>query len=171
MSKKYAKLNSLIEKWQLEDDKSLTFPKKVPVNFTKEFQICESCSCSLPLSEFSKDKFYQYKKKCKKCENKTKHKYRAKITECDGKKFASKAEARFYASLKLLQKSGEVLFFLQQVPFHLPGNTKYLADFMVFYADGNCSVIDVKGRDLPMSIMKRKQVEDLYPVTIEIVHF
>lgn len=102
---------------------------------------------------------------------KPRHKYHAKITERDGKKFPSKAEARFYDSLKLLQKSGEVLFFLQQVPFQLPGNTKYYADFLIFYSDGNCSIVDVKGRDLPMSILKRKQVEDIYPVKIEIVHF
>lgn len=64
--------------------------------------------------------------------------------------------------------SGEVLFFLCQVPFSLPG-MKYIADFQVFLADGTVEFIDVKGRDTPMSKAKRKAVEELYPVTIKIV--
>lgn len=97
-----------------------------------------------------------------------KHKYRAIQTIRDGRKFSSKAEARFYDMLKLLQKSGEVLFFLQQTPLHLPGGVKYLADFVVFYADGNVSFVDVKGKDTKLSITKRKIVESIYPITIEI---
>ncbi len=98
-----------------------------------------------------------------------KHKFGAIRTERDGQKFDSKLEARYYDALKIMQKSGHVLFFLRQVPFHLPGNTKYIADFQVFLEDGTVHFIDVKGKDTPMSILKRKQVESLYPVTIEII--
>lgn len=98
---------------------------------------------------------------------KIRHKFHAKPTELDGIKFPSKKEANFYQKLKLLQKSGEVLFFLRQVPFHLPGQIKYLCDFVVFNSDGNVSFIDCKGMKTPTYIMKKKQVESLYPITIE----
>lgn len=63
---------------------------------------------------------------------KLKHKFRAKVTETDGIKFSSKKEAARYHQLKLLQRNGDVLFFLRQVPFHLDGGVKYVADFMIF---------------------------------------
>ena len=98
-----------------------------------------------------------------------KHKYGAKAVIKDGARFDSKMEMRYYNKLKLLQSSGEVLFFIRQVPFHLPGNIRYVADFMEFHSDGTVRVVDVKGYDTPMGKMKRKQVEAVYPVTIEIV--
>ena len=97
------------------------------------------------------------------------HKYRAVPTSIDGLRFDSKAEAGRYADLRLLQKAGEVVFFLRQVPFDLPGGVKYRADFMIFWADGSVTVEDVKGYDTPQSRLKRRQVEALYPVTIELV--
>lgn len=98
------------------------------------------------------------------------HKFRAIPTELDGIKFASKAEARYYATLKLRQAAGEVVFFLRQVPFHLPGGVKYVADFLEFHADGSCHVVDVKGMETAAFKAKRKQVEALYPVRIEVVN-
>ncbi len=97
------------------------------------------------------------------------HKYNAKRTEIDSLKFDSKLEASYYAHLKLLQQAGVILFFLRQVPFHLPGNVTYRADFMSFYSDGSVEIVDCKGFDTPGSRLKRKQVEDLYPVSIKIV--
>jgi len=97
------------------------------------------------------------------------HKYRAQPDNRDGFKFASKREARFYDELKLRQKAGEVLFFLMQVPFHLPGNTKYVCDFQVFYVDGEIEFIDVKGFMTNVFIAKKKQVEQIYPIAIKIV--
>jgi len=97
------------------------------------------------------------------------HKFSAVRCEQDDIKFSSKAERSYYNKLKLLQKAGEVVFFLMQTPFKLPGNTKYVVDFQVFYADGTVSFIDVKGMSTPMFIMKKKQVEDLYPVKIQVV--
>lgn len=96
-----------------------------------------------------------------------KHKYRATSTTLDGIKFSSKKESIRYSNLKFLQKSGDVLFFLRQVPFHLPGNVKYVCDFMVFWTNGDITIEDVKGFKTPIYITKRKIVESLYPITIQ----
>jgi hypothetical protein len=101
--------------------------------------------------------------------NKVRHKYGAKSTEVDNIKFHSKKEARYYQALKLRQIAGEVLFFLRQVPFDLPGNVKYRLDFLEFHSDGTVHAIEVKGLDLPMGKLKIKQVQDLYPIEIEVV--
>ena len=98
---------------------------------------------------------------------KKKHKYNAKKTERDGFNFDSQKEARRYDQLLLLKESGDVLFFMMQCPFHLPGNVKYRVDFLVFWSDGNVSVEDVKGFRTPQYKMKKKMVESLYPITIQ----
>lgn len=97
------------------------------------------------------------------------HKYFAKPCEIEDKKFPSQLEARYYQQLKLREKAGEVLFFLRQVPFDLPGGTQYRIDFIVFLSDGTVECIDCKGVDTPVSSLKIKQVMDLYPVEIKIV--
>ena len=97
------------------------------------------------------------------------HKYRATPCELDGIKFSSKLEANYYRKLKMLQQSGEVIFFLMQVPFILPGNIRYRCDFQIFKNDGTVSFVDTKGIMTPISENKIKQVEALYPVKIEIV--
>lgn len=96
------------------------------------------------------------------------HKFRAVPTDADGIRFASKAEARYYGQLKLRQAAGEVVMFLRQTPFHLPGGVKYVADFVEFLSNGEVRVVDVKGMETPAFRAKRKQVEALYPVTIEV---
>ena len=96
-----------------------------------------------------------------------KHKFGARVTERNGLKFHSKKEAEYYDRLVLSQKAGTVLFFLMQVPFHLPGNVKYIVDFQVFMADGSVHFIDVKGHSTAQYISKKKMVEALYPVEIE----
>jgi len=98
---------------------------------------------------------------------KIRHKFNAVITERDGMKFHSKKEAAFYDDLKIAQhKDGWVLFFLRQVPFHLPGNVKYVCDFQVFYKDGSVDFIDVKGKRTAQYIRNKKMVEALYPIKI-----
>jgi hypothetical protein len=97
------------------------------------------------------------------------HKFKAVRCESDGIKFPSLLEARYYAQLKLREKAGEILFFLRQTPFHLPGGVKYVVDFVVFYENGDIEFIDTKGKDTALSIAKRKMVEDLYPIEIKIV--
>ncbi len=98
------------------------------------------------------------------------HKFCACPTRVDGIRFDSKAEARYYRNLLLRQVAGEVLFFLRQVPFHLPGNSRYVVDFVEFRSDGTVVFIDVKGVQTQMFKMKKRQVEELYPVEIEVVN-
>ena len=99
---------------------------------------------------------------------KIRHKYNAVRTNIDGIKFDSKREAQYYQELKYRVMAGEVVFFLRQVPFDLPGNTKYRVDFMEFHADGTVHCIDIKGMETAMFKLKKKQVESLYPVKIEV---
>lgn len=94
-------------------------------------------------------------------------KYGNRKVEVDGFTFDSAKEARYYGDLKIRQRVGEVVMFLQQVPFHLPGSTKYIADFVVFLADESVEVIDVKGVRTDVYKLKKRQVEALYPVTIK----
>ena len=96
------------------------------------------------------------------------HKFQAKPSDEDGIRFASKKERAYYRVLKLRQKSGEVLFFLRQAPFHLPGNVRFVVDFIEFWADGTVHFIDVKGFDTPLGKLKRKQVMDIFPIIVEI---
>lgn len=79
---------------------------------------------------------------------KLRHKYSAVRVERDGYKFASKKEGRRYDELVLLKKAGEVIWFMMQPPFYMPG-CKYVADFMVFWSDGSVTVEDVKGFKTP----------------------
>ena len=99
-----------------------------------------------------------------------KHKFGAVQCEREGIKFPSRLERRFYDKLKMLQQKGEVLFFLRQPAFDLPGKIRYFADFLVFWSDGTVDFIDTKGRDTTISAAKRKMVEDLYPVEIKIIN-
>lgn len=96
-----------------------------------------------------------------------KHKFNAVPTKVDNIHFASKKEARYYEQLKILQKAGDVVFFLRQVPFDLPGGVKYRVDYQEFRKDGTVHFIDVKGFKTDKYIMKKKMVESLYPVIIE----
>ena len=95
-----------------------------------------------------------------------KHKFFAVRSESDGFKFASKKELRRYLELKMLCQAGEVSFFQMQSPFHLTGGVKYVCDFQVYWSNGDITFEDVKGIKTPMYILKKKQVEQLYPITI-----
>lgn len=97
-----------------------------------------------------------------------KHKFNAKKTECDGIKFDSQKEATYYELLKFREKQKEIIFFLRQVPFDLPGGTKYRCDFQEFHSDGTVHFVDVKGYKTKEFIKTKKQVEALYPIEIEL---
>jgi len=85
----------------------------------------------------------------------------------DGIVFDSKKEAERYKELLYLRKFGAVVQFLRQTPFHLPGNSRYIADFLVFWKDGHVTVEDVKGVRTETYKLKKRQVEELYaPITI-----
>jgi len=99
---------------------------------------------------------------------KKKPKYRAKKTLVDGINFDSQKEARYYCELKLRVKAGEVLFFLRQVPIHLPGGTKLVIDFLEFHSDGSAHFVDVKGMETEQFKIKKREVEHQYPFIVEI---
>lgn len=96
------------------------------------------------------------------------HKFGAKPTHYNGRRYASKLEASYAWQLETLKTAGDVLFWLEQVPFHLPGGTKYVCDFQVFYASGEVRFVDVKGFETPEFKLKKRLVEALYPVEIEL---
>mgnify|MGYP001564623538 CR=1 FL=1 len=75
---------------------------------------------------------------------KLRHKYGAKATTKDSKRFGSKKEADFYAKLECLRKAGEILFFVRQCPIDLPCGTTHRIDFLVFWAYGRAEFIEVK---------------------------
>ncbi|MGH8052512.1 MAG: DUF1064 domain-containing protein [Stenotrophomonas sp.] len=93
-------------------------------------------------------------------------KYGNLITTVDGIRFDSKKEAGYYEQLKLRQRSGEVHFWLRQVPVHLPGGTKYVLDFVVFLKTGEVQFVDVKGRETKEFRIKKREVEHHFPFRI-----
>lgn len=97
------------------------------------------------------------------------HKFNAKATVADGIKFSSKKEARYYMALKLRVVAQEVLFFLRQVPLHLPGGTRLVVDFVEFHADGTVHFVDTKGVKTEAFNIKKREIEAAYPIEIEIV--
>ena len=97
------------------------------------------------------------------------NKYNAQKTKVDGITFDSKKEANYYCTLKLRQRAGEIKYFLRQIPFDLPGGVKYRCDFVEFWTNGDVKFIDVKGVETKEFKLKKKMVESLYPVIIEVV--
>ena len=100
---------------------------------------------------------------------KKRNKYNATKCKYNGLTFASKLELGYYKQLERMKLDGLVSFFLFQVPLHLEGGIRNVVDFVVFHNSGEVEFIDTKGRDTPMSIMKRKQVEVRYPIEIKVV--
>jgi hypothetical protein len=103
------------------------------------------------------------------------NKMRAVICDADGIKFPSKKHRNHYLLLKAMQFAGEIKFILREIPFDLPGHydngriVRHYVDFMVCLPDDTFRYLEVKGRDLPMGKLKRKQVEDIYKIQIELV--
>lgn len=98
---------------------------------------------------------------------KRERKYGNLITHVDGIRFDSKREARYYEQLKLRRAAGEVSYWLRQVPVHLPGGTRYVIDFLVFFTDGRApDYVDVKGRETKEFKIKKREVEHHYPFRV-----
>lgn len=93
---------------------------------------------------------------------KIRHKYGAVRVERDGFKFDSKKECRRYDELILLKRAGEVLFFMLQPAFYMPG-VKYVADFMIFWTNGTVTVEDCKGFITDTYKMKKRMMAIHYP--------
>ena len=98
-------------------------------------------------------------------------KYHAIKTEVDGRVFASRAEARRYSELCLLEKAGEIKRLETQPVYPIVVNGKkictYIADFRYFDSGFSREIIeDVKGMKTPVYRLKKKLVEALYNITI-----
>ena len=106
----------------------------------------------------------------------TRMKYRNKRVKLDGYTFDSKAEARKYSELKLMQRVGGpegVKTFTVHPRFELlpafqkDGSkyraTHYIADFDVTYNDGRREIIDIKGVETAVFRIKAKMFDLKYP--------
>lgn len=102
----------------------------------------------------------------------TRSKYRNQPVEVDGHRFASKAEARRYAELKLIQHSGQIHDLQLQTRFPLKVNGElvctYIADFTYRAWNGDLVVEDVKSpaSKTPQYRMKAKLVRALLGIEI-----
>lgn len=109
-------------------------------------------------------------------------KYNAKKTETDGIKFASALESKYYLYLKGLQAQGVVTRFDLQPSFtllngftddygvyHYP--IKYVADFLVYYAEGDPKVVDTKGLMTSDFKIKRKLYCSMFPLELKLVNY
>ena len=110
-------------------------------------------------------------------DDKGSNKYHAKKTMIDGIIFDSKKEADYYCTLRMKEKATDpkerVENIERQIPFELQpqfkhkGSTiraiKYLADFVVTYADGRKEVVDTKGFRTETYRLKKKMLLYKYP--------
>lgn len=96
--------------------------------------------------------------------SKRRHKYAAKRTVVDDISFASKAEAKRYTELKLLERAGKITDLKLQQPIICIVNgmqvTKYVSDFS-YYCRERKDIIweDVKGFRTDVYKLKRKLVK------------
>jgi len=101
-------------------------------------------------------------------------KYRNRKTTIDGITFDSKAEARRYAELKLLERAGEIKDLELQPKYRLLDGFKkngktyrpidYIADFRYYDVKlGRMVVEDVKGKRTDVFNIKKKLFEKKYP--------
>ena len=105
-------------------------------------------------------------------------KFSSVMTTIDGIKFRSKAEAKRYGELKLLEKAGEIQHLELQPAFTLTAHgkklSKYVADFRydrrVIHEGGasmwTSTIEDVKGMLTPLYRLKKKWVELEYGIAI-----
>ena len=97
-------------------------------------------------------------------------KYGNKRVEIDGKVFDSQHEAEIYQELMLRVRAGELRTVLRQVPFDLPGNIRYFADFVTIDKDMRIAVYDAKSeatRKNRVYINKKKQMKACWEIEIQ----
>lgn len=104
---------------------------------------------------------------------KPRSKYGAIPTVVDGIRFASRAEAKRYGELKLMEKAGEISNLELQPVYPLTVNGirvgKYVGDFRYIDRRSNRMTLeDTKGVRTPVYALKKRLVEAIYP-GVEIV--
>lgn len=105
------------------------------------------------------------------------NKFGAVKTVVDGIRFDSKAEARRYSQLKLMEKAGVIRELKLQPEFSLEVNgkqiCKYVADFQYYDNERKTTITeDVKSKATitPVYRIKKKLTEALHDVTIHEVY-
>ena len=107
----------------------------------------------------------------------TRNKYKAKASYEDGHRFLSQLELGRYQELKLLTKAkgNERIYELQlhpQYPIFI--NSRHICmvelDFQYRDSRGTLHVEDTKGVDTVLSKLKRKLVEAVHSLKVELVH-
>ncbi len=97
-------------------------------------------------------------------------KYRNQPTEIDGIRFHSKAEARRYSTLKMLERTGKLTNIRCQPKFAIRINTVHVCNVVLDFAyideQGNEVYEDVKGKDNALSKLKRKLVQAAYGIQV-----
>ena len=76
-----------------------------------------------------------------------KQKYNAKPTVYKGRKYDSRAEAKYAIGLDTQMASGIIHLWLRQPAFDLGEDTRYRADFFVIESSGEFYATDVKGME------------------------
>ena len=99
------------------------------------------------------------------------NKYGAVRTEVDGVVFASKAEARRYSELRLLEQGGVIRDLVLQPAYDLDVNgtrvARYIADFAYWDNERNERIVeDVKGVKTPVYRLKAKMMRAQYGIDI-----
>ena len=112
------------------------------------------------------------------------NKYRAKRVTIDGHTFDSQREARRYQELKLMERAGQIVELSLQPVFFLKAQypsgrvAQYKADFSyeqewIDTSTGESRmeliVEDVKGKDTPLSKLKRALVQYFYGIEVRLV--
>lgn len=111
----------------------------------------------------------------------TRNKYGAKPQVVDGVRFDSKREADRWWDLRMLEKGGEISQLERQVTFvlapavNLHGEKRkkaalrYVADFRYFDPKaGHFVVEDAKGRDTPVSRIKRHLMKSVHGIDVRL---
>jgi hypothetical protein len=95
-------------------------------------------------------------------------KYKSKPVEYNGRRYASKLEAKRAYQLDMLVKAGEIKSWSPQVrvPLHVPGGGivgYYVVDFLVTCNDGSCRYEEVKGYETALWKWKFRHFKQEYP--------
>jgi hypothetical protein len=94
-------------------------------------------------------------------------KYNNKPTVYNGKKYASKREAKHAQDLDWRIKSGEVTKWVPQVKIPIIVDGKfichYIIDFKVWLVDGSIEYHEVKGKELQLWKLKWALTKAIYP--------
>ena len=106
-------------------------------------------------------------------QQKSANKYRAQRTEYMGRIYPSNHHAEIALYLNAMTKLYDGI--IEEVPFRLPGKTNTGRPF-IHRVDFGCLKdgkvvrwVEAKGKDLELGKLKRRQVEEIFKIVIEIV--